>query len=56
MEKYYTVKEVSHILSLAEITIRQWIQADKIKSIKIGKARRIPKSEVERLVGKSVEE
>ena len=50
MEEYYTVKEVSQLLKLAEITIRQRIHAEKIKSIKIGNSRRIPKSEIERLI------
>ena len=49
MEKLYSVKQVSEILGLAEITIRQWIQHDKITSVKIGKARRIPASEITRL-------
>lgn len=46
LEKMLKVKEVSQILGLAEITIRQWIQNGKIKSKKIGRARRIPESEV----------
>ena len=49
MDKMLTVKQVSESLGLAEITVRQWIQHNKIKSIKIGKARRIPESEVIRL-------
>lgn len=49
-DKYYTVKEVSTMLSVAEITVRQWIQKGKIESIKLpsGRARRIPESEVDR--------
>jgi len=50
MENHLTVKEVARILGLSEITIRQWIGIDKIKSIKIGSARRIPESEVQRLL------
>lgn len=52
MEKYYSVKELSQSLGLAEITIRQWIQQGKIESIKFGKARRIPQSEVDKLLNK----
>lgn len=48
-EKMLTVKQVSAELDVAEITIRQWIQKDKIKSVKIIGGRRIPQSEVERL-------
>jgi len=48
--EFYTVKEVSRILGLAEVTVRIWIQHEKIKSIKIGSLRRIPKSEIERLM------
>ena len=50
MEKQYTVKEVAEILSMAEITIRQWIQHGKIKSNKIGNSRRIPESELKRIL------
>ena len=50
LEKMYTVKEVAKLLSLAEITIRQWIQKGKIKSVKVGSATRIPESEVKRII------
>ena len=50
MENHLTVKETCRILGLAEITIRQWITNGKIKSIKIGNSRRIPESEVMRLL------
>lgn len=50
MDEYYTVKEVSQMLKLADITIRQWIHDGKIKSVKVGGARRIPKSEIERII------
>ena len=50
MDKMYSVKEVATLLSLAEITIRQWIQRGKIESIKIGSARRISENEVKRLL------
>lgn len=49
MEEYLTVKEFAQKTSLAEITIRLWIRNKSIKSIKIGKARRIPISEYYRL-------
>jgi len=47
---YMTVKDFAKITALAEITIRQWIQHEKIKSIKIGGSRRIPKSELDRIL------
>lgn len=43
------VKEVAKRLGLAEITIRQWIQHGKIESVKLGRSRRIPETEVVRL-------
>jgi len=48
--KYVTVKEFARITSFAEITIRQWIQHGKLESIKIGGSRRIPESELERIL------
>jgi len=49
LESYLSVKELAARLGLAEVTIRQWIGEDKITSIKIGSARRIPESEYIRL-------
>ena len=43
------IREASQLLGIAEITLRQWIQHDKIKSVKIGRSRRIAESEVIRL-------
>jgi len=50
VNKLYTVKEVATMLSMAEVTIRQWIQHEKIKSVKIGNSRRIPKEEIDRIL------
>ena len=50
MEKHYTVKEVSQLLGLAEVTIRQWLSQKKIKSVRIGGAVRIAESELKKLI------
>ena len=50
MDEYYTVKELSQLVKISDITIRQWIHDGKLKSVKIGGARRITKSEIERLI------
>jgi excisionase family DNA binding protein len=53
MEKYYTVKEISTILNMAEITIRQWMGNGKLQFIRIGnKSVRIPESELQRILNK----
>lgn len=49
MEKLYSVKQIADLLGISEITIRQWIQHNKIKSVKIGNSRRVTESEVNRL-------
>jgi excisionase family DNA binding protein len=51
VDKLNTIKEAAERLSLAEITIRKWISNDKIKSVKLGGSRRIPESEIQRLIG-----
>jgi excisionase family DNA binding protein len=48
-EKMITVKEFAQKLSMAEITVRQWIAENKIKSVKIGNMRRIPERELMRI-------
>lgn len=55
METYITVKKFSKITGLAEVTVRQWIGKGKIKSIKIGNARRIPESELKRILKGNLE-
>jgi excisionase family DNA binding protein len=53
MERYYTVKEISSILNLAEITIRQWMGNGKLNFVRIGgKSVRIPESELNRILNK----
>ena len=53
IERYYTVKEISSILNLAEITIRQWMGNGKLNFVRIGgKSVRIPESELNRILNK----
>lgn len=46
----YTVKQAAEILTLAEVTIRLWITQGKIKPVRLGRAIRIPRSEIDRLM------
>lgn len=48
-KKLYTVNEAGYILSLASITLRKWIRREYIKSILLGRARRIPADEIDRV-------
>ena len=50
METLYTVKEVAKMLGVADITVRKWIEQDKIKSVKVVGSRRISQSEIDRIV------
>jgi len=51
LEVLWTVKQTASYLGLNRVTIYQWISKGKIGFKKFGKSVRIPKSEVERLVG-----
>jgi len=44
----YTVSEAAEILRKSTITIRQWVQHDKIESRKVGGSRLIPESAIEK--------
>lgn len=44
MENLYSTAEISKYLKVAEITVRRYIRAGKLKSTKIGKAHRISES------------
>ena len=42
----YTVSETAELLRKSEVTIRQWVQHNKIESRKVGGSRLIPESAV----------
>ena len=46
------VSRAAHELGLHPLTVRKWIKAGKIAAIRVGNEARIPRSEIERLVGK----
>jgi excisionase family DNA binding protein len=47
---FLRVSEVASLLACSERTMRRWIAAGVIASVKIGGARRIPESEISRLL------
>ena len=51
--KLLRVSRAAHELGLHPLTVRKWIKAGKIAAIRIGNEARIPRSEIERLVGKT---
>jgi putative resolvase len=46
----------SHELGLHSITIRRWIKAGRIQAVPLGREVRIPRTEIERLVGSSMDD
>src|SRR5213082_2180093 len=51
-QKLFRVSAAAHELGLHPITVRRWIKAGRIQVIPVGREVRIPRTEVERLVGK----
>src|SRR5260370_6350898 len=51
--KLLRVSRAAHELGLHPLTVRKWIKAGKIAAIRVGNEARIPRSEIERLVGKT---
>ncbi|HEY7358790.1 MAG TPA: IS607 family transposase [Ktedonobacterales bacterium] len=49
------MSRAAHELGLHPLTVRKWIKAGKIAAIRVGNEARIPRSEIERLVGKTDE-
>ena len=49
MIELYTSKEVAEILRISQQAVRNMINRDEIQAVKIGRAYRIPVSEVERI-------
>src|SRR5258708_39317568 len=50
--KLLRLRLAAHELGLHPMTVRRWIKAGRIQVIPVGREVRIPRSEVERLVGK----
>ena len=53
--KLLRVGVAAHELGLHPLTVRRWIKQGKIQAIRVGLEARIPRAEIERLVGKSEE-
>jgi excisionase family DNA binding protein len=55
-DEYYTVQELAAKFKVTQQSIHNWIKAGKIASIKLGRVRRIPAAEVERLIREGIPE
>jgi putative resolvase len=53
--KYLRVGKAAEELGLHPITIRRWMKMGKIQAVRVGIEARIPRSEIERLLGKTDE-
>src|SRR5215831_17050324 len=53
--KLLRVSRAAHELGLHPFTVRKWIKTGKIQAIRVGKEARVPRSELERLAGKTDE-
>lgn len=51
--KLLRVSKAAHELGLHPLTVRKWIKAGKIHAIRVGNEARVPRSEIERLAGKT---
>lgn len=51
--KLLRVSKAAHELGLHPLTVRKWIKAGKIAAIRVGNEARIPRSEIERLIGQT---
>lgn len=49
--KPLTVKQAAEALNLKEVTIRAWLAQRRLGFVRLGRAIRIPASEIERLLG-----
>src|SRR5260221_10467513 len=50
--KLLRISVAAHELGLHPITVRRWIKAGRIQAVPMGREVRVPRAEVERLVGK----
>ena len=54
-QKLFRVGAAAHELGLHPMTVRRWIKAGRIQVVQVGREMRIPRSEIERMVGTSDE-
>ena len=52
-QKLFRVGAAAHELGLHPMTVRRWIKAGRIQVVQVGREMRIPRSEIERMVGSS---
>ena len=53
MRKYLRVGKAAEELGLHPITIRRWIKTGKIQAVRVGIEARVPRSEIDRLLGQA---
>ncbi len=51
--KLLRISKAAHELGLHPFTVRKWIKQGKIQAVWVGQEARVPRSEIERLVGKT---
>src|ERR1700693_5516196 len=51
-QKLFRVGAAAHELGLHPMTVRRWIKAGRIQVVQVGREVRVPRSEIERIVGK----
>lgn len=51
--KLLRVSRAAHELGLHPLTVRKWVKAGKIQAVRVGNEARIPRSEIERLIGRT---
>jgi len=54
-QKLFRVGAAAHELGLHPMTVRRWIKAGRIQVVQVGREMRIPRSEIERMIGASDE-
>ena len=54
-QKLFRVGAAAHELGLHPMTVRRWVKAGRIQVVQVGREMRIPRSEIERMVGASDE-
>src|SRR5215469_3915198 len=51
-QKHLRVGAAAHELGLHPMTLRRWIKAGRIQVVQVGREMRVPRAEIERMVGK----
>lgn len=55
-QEFFSVKEIAALAGFSPWTVRAWIDERKIQVVRFGRSIRIPRAEIEKMIGRKLSE